>query len=942
MNQRESLQNQILVVKDLLAELELRRAGFGELHVPAHIIIEIKAAEKKIAKLEAELQDIISGNLPRARNNPLHQLYLSNLVESIGVLNLAVINPDQSGNVYLDEVYVDSPTSVSISVEVKGGQVVDWWLPRPGESYREKLDERIAPPRPRPEELGYTRAPFEGLVNKIDPRKNNWKAGVKENIIQLHLNHLAAACNRLVILGAPGSGKSTFVRYLALCLAGAELEDWERKANLAELENWPHGALTPIYIELRRFVVSTHFPPGGAVTAEHLWNYVVNELLGKDLQEYAGDLKNELKQGQAVLLLDGLDEVPFEEGKLKERQEQIIGLVQSLNKQFKGSRVIVTSRPSAYEGWSLPGFETVQITAFGDEHRLKLVERLYRATKMSAAVAQTKAKALNQQLKGIDQELKDRPLFVTLMATLYLKGEEVGLPTRKGTLYRESILLLLDRWTRSKPGAPSLLQILGDKTVEDLYVRLAALAFAVHDNSVGDGRTAEIREGLLLEYLKPFGDYRRMHIIHYLCENAGVLLAPGQRGNEEIFHFAHRTFEEYLAAAHLVKLYEKEESFRQVREVIIGKPETWRVPCGFVGDVLSDTGRKIDLWQLLAELLEEEPPKRGEDPRWWLVWLGATIAEEQELYAQQKLNRRAEQPIREALVEWLVALLETGQALLPVERAMCGQVLSLMGDSRKGVGTRKEMLKGREIEVPELEWCEITAPVSGKFVMGAESEKDNPRREEKLAYNYRMGKYQITYQQYQSFVDSGEYEQKEWWKGFPKEYQRQEISGQNNEYANHPRDSVSWYQTVAFTRWLTAKYQALGWLKKGEEIRLPTEGEWEYAAKGSDARKYPYGNEFDATKGNTSETGIGSTGAVGSFPDGASPYGVLDMSGNVSEWCLNKHDKPEQVQVDSSNDRRVLRGGSFLNYPDGASCVFRSFDNRNFFCGFRVAVVSAL
>jgi len=362
------------------------------------------------------------------------------------------------------------------------------------------------------------------------------------------------------------------------------------------------------------------------------------------------------------------------------------------------------------------------------------------------------------------------------------------------------------------------------------------------------------------------------------------------------------------------------------------------VPCGFVGDVLADTGRKVDLWQLLGELLEEEPPKSGDDPRWWLGWLGATIAEEQGLYHQKKLNKLTEQPVWNALVEWLVALLKTGQALLPVERAMCGRVLGLLEDTRKGVGLRLDGL-------PEIEWCEITAPEGGKFVMGAKSEEDSPRREVELGYSYKMAKYLITYGQFQSFVGSGEYDKGEWWEGFPQGYQPQKLRGQNNEYANHPRDMVSWYQAVAFTRWLTTKYRAAGELKAGEEVRLPTEQEWEYAARGTDERQYPYGNEFDATKGNTNETNIGSSSAVGSFPDGASPFEVLDMSGNVFEWCLSKYSKPKEIAVDASGDYRVLRGGSFSFNRVDASCVSRNSSLPSFvhdFSDFRVVLVSAL
>jgi len=287
-----------------------------------------------------------------------------------------------------------------------------------------------------------------------------------------------------------------------------------------------------------------------------------------------------------------------------------------------------------------------------------------------------------------------------------------------------------------------------------------------------------------------------------------------------------------------------------------------------------------------------------------------------------------------ALVKWLVALLETGQALLPVERTMCGRVLGLLGDPRKGVGLRPDGL-------PEIEWCEIPALEGGKFVMGA----DNRRAEVELKYSYKMAKYLITYGQFQSFVGSGDYDKGEWWEGFPQEYQRQRMRGQSNEYINHPRDSVSWYQAVAFARWLTAKYRAVGELKADEEVRLPNEQEWEYAGRGTDERQYPYGNEFAATKGNTIETKIGSSSAVGSFPDGASPFGVLDMSGNVWEWCLNKYSKPKETQVDASGAARVLRGGSYNGHLDLAFCVYRANDNPNDdseLYGFRVVLVSAL
>jgi hypothetical protein len=869
----------------------------------------------------------------RARRDPdnpkyvLHQRYLRQVAEQVGMLSLAQITPENAAGIELERVYVDLPTGLSLSVETKDWQTVDWWLSEGDERLvpdwlvikgEGRDDIKVERPRPRPSALGYEDAPFEALLGTLDDwiaayRKQNpdakpedkyrtWNNGAHPNVIGLHLNHLAAARRRLVILGAPGSGKSTFVKYLALCLAGAGLDGWTRQAGLKGLDNWPHGALTPVYIELRRFVASAHFPKEVSTppSADHLWAYIQAEILGVELTAYAEDLRYDLEHGHALLILDGLDEVPYPEGQLKARQQQLVHLAHSLNTRYTSSRVIVASRPYAYEGWTLPDFQAVTITAFEDSHRAALAERLYRAAGLDEGAAKQKAVALNEQLEPIDPELKDRPLFVTLMATIYLRGESEGLPTRRGALYRESILLLLDRWTRGKAGAPSLLQILGDLKLEDVLERLAALAYAVHEQAGDQQGTPEIDEGVLYTHLKPLGRGVAIELIPYLSENAGVLVSPGQDAERDVFHFAHRTFQEYLAAAHLVRLCQQADSFDLVRDHICSRPQVWRVPCMLAGDVLADTGRRADVWGVVSALVADDPPGSGDDPHWWQGWLAATISSEQRLYEQKLLNKLTEKPVRDALVAWLVALIEKPGALSPVEWAACGRALGLLGDPRPGVGLRPDGL-------PDIVWCEVND--SQEWTYQNEKHPALPP--------YKIAKYPISYRQFQAFIDDKieGWNDPRWWQGLAAaDEHKTQSKEQEFKFWNHPRENVSWYDAIAFCRWLSFKLGGGYALDKVGEwaVRLPTEQEWERAARGMDGRKYPYGDSFDAAKGNTSETGIGQTSAVGIFPDGVSPVGALDMSGNVWEWCLTDYSHPAADaagEVLSSNKSRVVRGG---------------------------------
>jgi formylglycine-generating enzyme required for sulfatase activity len=179
---------------------------------------------------------------------------------------------------------------------------------------------------------------------------------------------------------------------------------------------------------------------------------------------------------------------------------------------------------------------------------------------------------------------------------------------------------------------------------------------------------------------------------------------------------------------------------------------------------------------------------------------------------------------------------------------------------------------------------------------------------------------------------------------------------------------VDWHDVIAYCRWLTKQLrenppaQLASILRQEEwEIMLPSEAEWEKAARGANGRIYPWGEEFDATKANVSETGIDHTTAVGCFPSGATPQpeGVMDLSGNVWEWTrslwrdvkgkeygypYNATDGRENLEAPDSI-YRVLRGGAFWVDLRLARCAARGRGDpysRGDGVGFRVVALPKL
>ncbi|MBK9748893.1 MAG: SUMF1/EgtB/PvdO family nonheme iron enzyme [Chloroflexi bacterium] len=172
-----------------------------------------------------------------------------------------------------------------------------------------------------------------------------------------------------------------------------------------------------------------------------------------------------------------------------------------------------------------------------------------------------------------------------------------------------------------------------------------------------------------------------------------------------------------------------------------------------------------------------------------------------------------------------------------------------------------------------------------------------------------LSKYPITYAQFQAFIDAKDgFTDERWWQDlFMK---NQAMFPQRYKYGNHPRDNVSWYQAVAFCRWLTFSYHKADLLLRNYEIRLPSEQQWEIAARMPDNRVYPWGMNYSTNAANLGQ--IGMTSTVGIYPQGQNNDGIEDMAGNVWEWCINDYYDASSTST-SSDRRKALRGGAWVN-----------------------------
>jgi serine/threonine protein kinase len=234
-----------------------------------------------------------------------------------------------------------------------------------------------------------------------------------------------------------------------------------------------------------------------------------------------------------------------------------------------------------------------------------------------------------------------------------------------------------------------------------------------------------------------------------------------------------------------------------------------------------------------------------------------------------------------------------------------------------------------------FEWC----PVDQGFVTLEDSSRQRPPGTRGGRYEvnaFSIAKYPITNTQYQVFLKTPDgYRDEKWW-DYSKDarYWRQNHPYKETAFEGHdlPRTNVSWYDALAFCRWLSSR--------TGQHITLPTEQQWQRAAQGDENWRYPWGDNFVRGYCNAISSGIRRPTPVTQYPDGESFFGVCDMSGNVWEWCLTKWGINSTELL--GEEPRIVRGGTCLNHEDDVRVTARYWSkpsDTGQYVGFRIAFI---
>lgn len=733
-------------------------------------------------------------------------------------------------------------------------------------------------------------------IKPRDSDENQESAIIDQRAVPLHE---ALRNDRLVIVGDPGAGKTTFLRRVAHALCQTHLGEI---AGAAKERLEIDDRIFPIFIRIGDFAqhllreAHQRMPPAGDDAPAWLPHFLGAASEANSWGLDASFFRQRLEDGQCTVLLDGLDEAPD-----RSLRERLSRLIENVTRGYSACRFVVTSRPAAYTGEVvLSAFAHARIDPLSDEAVKTFLSRWCEAIYVESGKA---AQEHRDELLGAVQSraqirrMARNPVMLTALAVVH--WNERRLPEQRADLY-DSIIRWLSRSREQRPGRAT-----ADRTV----VLLQELALAMQDDPRGRKTQVPARWGaekLAGELGSGTIDKdtitRGQRFLEEEEVDSGIVVG---RSNEVAYW--HLTFQEFLAAKAIASRPEAEQTkilFSDPGRIYL--PE-WRETLLLLAGVLHQQGKaKVD-W-LIGKVLD-------------------ALGQWPDLAAQARCSGLIGNMLRDlGPLKYMVSdtrydeLLDAVMAIFDrerfknvrmEERIAAADALGQAGDPRI------------DFTHPDY-WVTIPA---GKFLMGSQSaDEHRPNYDEEAEkYEspvhevyldvYRIARFPVTVGQYQRFMEDDGYEEEGCWKagGFG---QFTEPGGwaDQKQYPSRPVVQVSWYEAAAFCVWAG--------------FRLPTEAEWERAARGTEGWAYPWGNTRPNADLLNYTRNVGHLTPVGIYPLGNTPDGICDMAGNVWNWCEDRYkvyldETVSNPQAPNSVPSRLTRGGSWASDAHGCRSAFR-------------------